>query len=385
MKLGAPVLAAAAVLCIILFAASAFLFFENASLTGSLADARASLNKTKAEKAGLEATLIRTQGSLMDREQQVTDLSSRLGGTELELNETQATLAQREEELQEARNLSQQKEEQLAGLRDEFRALESDIRETQETINESIQWFRDNSEMPPDLRGFSDSVTGDCREGSGYNLACFAFILERDDNFRYLNETTDRLYSLEEIVQRSGGDCEDYSLLLAAMLRSLAKEDPDEELVAWTPSPGEKFTVYERGTRTWYYDGHAVELGALGSVYPYPICYLTDVSGDTPIGHCIVALSTKKAGDAGGLAGLDNARAFEPQNGEYMGRVGTTFHLCADGEMDCAHEGDIIMVMGEDDLYEFGDGRWDSLEIQGGKAGEMLAKVSEAMEALPPG
>lgn len=387
MKLDTATIAAAGAgaLCIALIAASAYLFLENSALKAGMADALASLDKAKAGRAGVEAQLIRVQGTVMERDLRITELSSRLGMAEAELNESRATLAQKESELAEARSSARREEERLAALRQDFEALAEDIRETQETINESVQWFRDNSQMPPELGPIQDSVTTECRDGASYNLGCFAYLLEEDYGFSYLNETSDRLYSLKEIYARKGGDCEDYSIFISAMIRSLATEGNARELVGWEPGPGGTFKVYERGRRYWYYEGTGAWLGHIANVHPYPICYLTDVSGEAPAGHCIVALSPEEIRGTGGLSALEGAKTFEPQNGQYMGAVGRQFHLCADGEEDCAHEGDIVMVIGDTDLYEFGDGEWDSLELQRDNAGAVLDNVSAAMSSFPSG
>ena len=47
-----------------------------------------------------------------------------------------------------------------------------------------------------------------------------------------------------------------------------------------------------------------------------------------------------------------------------MGKIGESFHLCTKGERECENKGgSIIVVIGDDDLYQFKNRRWTSYEF----------------------
>ncbi|MDD5340778.1 MAG: hypothetical protein PHV13_06090 [Candidatus ainarchaeum sp.] len=361
MRLGTGGMAAAVAICAILIAALFVLSADNDSLRGRLAGSQAALNKTSAEKAGIEGTLARAQAALSERELQVGNLTSRLRETEQELNATAALLSQAQDELNSTREELERNAISLAQARQEFASLDENLSRMEESLSDDVQWFRDNSELPASVSYFAPYVMDKCVGSGVLNLGCVSLFMEKRVGFNYIDEPNDRLYTIDEMVARGGGDCEDYSLFVKALLNSLDGEGLG--LLGWKQGSGE-FVTYRSDTGTyWYYHGQGIYLGTLDEASPYAICYLTDLSGPAPIGHCIVALAEGAVESVAGLRNLDGAVAFEPQNGAYMGYIGSggQYHLCRDGEISCGGTpGEIFIVMADDDLYEFKNGRWES-------------------------
>ncbi len=363
MKLGNNGIAAAAAICTILIAALIVLVLANGSLGERLAETEAALNKTSAEKAGIQATLARTQAALLERELQVGNLTSRLAEKELELNATAASLSQAEDELNSIREELERNAISLAQAREEFASLRENLSGMEESLNEDVQWFRDNSRLPDSASYFVQYVMDKCVNDSSLNLGCVALFMEKRVGFRYIDEQNDRLYTIDEMVARGGGDCEDYSLFVKALLNSLPDGSNDLWLLGWKHGSGQ-FLAYRSDSGTeWHYPGQGVYLGRLDETSPYAICYLTDLSGPVPMGHCVVALAGGVIESVADLSNLDGAVALEPQNGAYTGYVGNggQYHLCTDGERSCGGTpGEIFIVMTNDDLYEFKNGKWES-------------------------
>jgi hypothetical protein len=297
----------------------------------------------------------------LERELQVGNLASRLGETELELNATAARLSQTEEELNSTREELERSAISLAQANEDFSALEENLSMMEESLSEDVQWFKDNSRLPDSVSYFTTYVMDKCVDSNVLNMGCAALFMEKRVGFNYIDEPNDRLYTIDEMVARGGGDCEDYSLFVKALLNGLDGEGL--RLLGWKQGSGE-FVTYRSDSGTyWYYPGQGIYLGTLDAASPYAICYLTDLSWPAPVGHCIVALAGGEITSVADLSNLDGAVAFEPQNGAYMGYIGSggQYHLCRDGEMSCGDgAGEIFIVMADDDLYEFKNGRWES-------------------------
>lgn len=358
MKLGAPAIAAVA-LCAALLIATALLLLENGWLSGRLAETSAALDRAGADKAHLESSLASARRTISERERQVGNLTTLLMEREAELDATAARLEQARAELNTTREELEKSATSLAQAQEQFAALRENLTAMEDSLSQDVQWFRDNSRLTPSTDYFSRYVEDKCVDSGTLNMGCVSLFMQKRLGFSYIDEQNDRLYSIDEMVGRGGGDCEDYSLFVKALLNSLAG-DGSLRLLGWKAGAGH-FTVYRSsGGGEWYYSGDGTDLGTLAS-RPYVICYLTSLYGQLPLGHCIVALASGEIESVEGLGNLGGAVAFEPQNGEYVGRIGTDYHLCVNGDRSCGgNAGEIFTVMTNDDLYEFKEGRWES-------------------------
>ncbi|MEW5996026.1 MAG: hypothetical protein AB1657_00315 [Candidatus Micrarchaeota archaeon] len=362
-----------------LFLSTIFLLVQNAFLGSGLAATRANLDErnvqldaANAEIARLNGTLIRTEAELGLAQEELDNTSLELRLTRMDLNETAEELEGTREELRETANL-------LNETMEEFLQLRMEIQNIEESINSSIQWFRDNSELPRTMNSFFYDVDSGCVERGRLRLACVPFLMEKELGFVYKSEFPDKLYSLVEMVHNNGGDCEDYALYLKAMLNRFRNAGADLQLEAWDAGDG-RYIVYTEGDMGWYVEGSPHPLGTLQELNPYVICYTTAFTGSGFDGHCTVALSEKKVDTAAELGNLYGVETFEPQNGEYLGRIGEALRICGDGEAGCGTEiGSIIFVIADDDLYQFMDGEWKSYKLYGDEASGLGEKIDEVV------
>lgn len=353
------------VVAAVLFLWVVFLIWENAALGGELADTRAELSATRAELNDTRGELAGREAQLSATQAELNETRGELGETRAELADTEGELAQREAELNYTQAALSETAETLNETIQEFIAMRGEISGLEESITSSIQWFRENSVLPRSMDRLFWKIDGECKDGNTLRLGCAIFIMEDEVGFSYRNEYPDRLYSLEEMVAKNGGDCEDYALMLKAILNRYKDAGLGPELEAWEQGTG-KYVIYQDDGTVWYMDGKAYPLGSLRGLYPYAVCYTTYVSGMDFEGHCRVALADGEISSASEIGKLGGAQVFEPQTGEYTGKVGEDYGLCAEGETFCDREvGSIVFVIGDGDLYQFKEGGWVGYELYG--------------------
>ncbi|NYZ73695.1 hypothetical protein H0O00_00980 [Candidatus Micrarchaeota archaeon] len=344
---------------------------------------KSQLNETKNQLRATENELNMVRAALNDRENEIAlqkdeianltaDLESkndRIVELEAELNETQT-------ELEEAQTTLQEAQQDIDAIRNETLAMD-------EAINQSIQWFTENSELPSTLKvdRFINKVEDGCEQGNTLNLACISYLMGSELGMVYKNDPTgDRLYSIEEIITRKGGDCEDFSLFFKALLNRFKGQDL--ELEAWERGIG-SYTVYEDTAENmrWYYDNaRGKALGNPEDLHPYAACYWNEIFGTTWGGHCIIMLTAANITSSSDIndANLADAVFFEPQDGKYKGRMDDEFNACADGNETCGEDTyKIVFVITDSDLYEFSDGRWNYYADYGDRLDDILADLDK--------
>jgi len=371
-------LALLACAAVILIAAIAYLYNENSALRMSLGERNAELGIAQKNITALEGRIALNTRTINEKDFDIANLTDTLEDTESMLNQTQNQLLLTISELNETQEELANKTLSLEETRQEFSALKTEIADFQQSLQESIEWFKDNSRLSENLGFFASYARTNCVQERSLNLACVSYIMEKRLGFRYISESTDRLYSLDEMVSRGGGDCEDYALFMRAVLNSMNDTTSSVDLLSWAPGEG-KFIVFESEDRTWYYNGDKVFLPKLGAINPEAFCYVTGYNGEAVTGHCIVALGKRAIMNESDLQGLVGAQTFEPQDGEYKGTIGNDYHICEDGEISCGkNPGDIIIVMSDDDLYQFRDGEWKSFSRFQAETSEFVRKIDTA-------
>lgn len=338
-------------LALIFLVSSIIFFFEIESLKTHSKNLQSQLHLTNSNLSSQIQISQKLNENLSYANLEIKNLSSKLNQTYLELNHTRNQLSQTQNQLSSV-------EFDLGQTRRNLTVIRNELFQVQQEINSSIDWFKQNSYLPQSLVRFEQSTSDDCLDSGYLNLACVSFKMLRVLNFKYKTESPDHLFSLDQMVQREGGDCEDFSLFLKAYLNTL-KTHSDYVLGGWKNQAGERFTVYESGSTTYYYSGVGVELGRISSLFPVVVCYLTSIENGQYQGHCIVALSNEEIKSSSDLSKLNNAVLFEPQNGMYMGKVGLDTYLCSDGNYNCdKYLNTISFVITDDDLYRFENGKW---------------------------
>ena len=272
----------------------------------------------------------------------------------------------------------------LQGLRSEFVSLQSDI-------NDSMKWFRDNSVLQPNVSWNIDliapRVIEDCVDGQDLNLPCVNHILERMATIQYRHDPnsnrTNRFQSIAETASLGSGDCKDYSLLLKAILNTVREKQGGLRIIAWRPGGNQNFIIYPKASLNlgsdetyWYYpNSTGVDIGSLDARHGYVICYALTATE----GHCTVALSDVDVNSSAQLPlALNGADVFEPQDGQYLGKVGREFSLCTGARWwDCTTTPNvIILVIGDKDLYKVQDGSWVGYGDYAQAVGEVAQNLS---------
>lgn len=353
MKFSPPLLLAFCIFALLLISYSVFSFLEIQNLKNTKQSLESNLSQTKnllnlevQKNSNLESNLSKSNSQIQNLSSLLNQTNSSLQFNLILLNQTRNNLATTQTD--------------LTMLRNNLSQIKNELRSIQNEINSSIDWFKENSYLPTSLLSFERRSSDDCLDSGYLNLACVAFKMDRELNFKYKTENPDHLFSLDQMVQREGGDCEDFSLFLKAYLNTL-KIHSDYVLGGWKSQDGSKYEVYRSGSTIYYFNGVGVEFGRISLVNPTVICYLTSIENGIYQGHCIVALATSEIKSAADLKNLKNAILFEPQNGMYMGRVGSDLYLCEEGNYNCdKYLNTISFVITDDDLYHFEEGKWSN-------------------------
>jgi len=383
-----------AIVLAIALAVSAYLAFNVLSLEKDLKQTNTALSDTQNKLTSEEQ-----QNELLTKELSATEneLSQKIGelsDTKSELGATKIKLLQKEIELNKTKKELNETEQNLEEIKGEFDALSIEVGQLDETLSQSIQWFKENAVLPAipnfgdSLRnlwyeGFLNNVNLDCIIDDGSSrtlkLACVPFVMEKTLSFTYKSEDPDKLFSFKEMILKEGGDCEDFSLFTKGLLNLLKKDGKNNDLLleGTAQSSGGKYTIYgdpSAGEAYWYIDNaKGLKLAYLNEIYPYPVCYMVTAAE----GHCIVALSNGKINDTDTINELQDAILFEPQNGQFMGYIGTNLRLCENGDELCSQTSNSIMlIITEDDLYQFTEGEWKGYENYKERVAEIADKIS---------
>jgi len=315
------------------------------------------------------------KSNITKRNEIIMILQERLNESYSDVENLSATLSERETELFE--------------LRSEINSVITSVETLNSNINDSIKWFKDNSLLPVSLSKEYHSLKSDCvledSNDAAVNLGCIPNTMDYAFDFNYRNDlSNDRLYTLDEMVSNSGGDCEDYSLFLKAFLNSVKSDYRDSDsidVIGWEDDPGSGEWFFVTPKKQWgYKDAKAHDFGNLRELTPYMICYITefDASNDTKIGHCTVALSRlDRISNYTDLYRLEGSELFEPQSGNYMGTIGNEITICRQGDEGCEdNPGSAMLVITDSDLYNFADSEWSSYGMWQENTKDFIAKLS---------
>ena len=357
------------VLSLILAAALIASWAEHEGTRAELDKTKSELQKAQNELDQSEAVLEQTQEELRKKNEEISGLNSSVQNKIAEIENLQKELNESEEDLEKTRGILSEARDEIADIRDETEELGDEI-------EQSIQWFTDNSELPDIFK--TERLLGiierRCEESGNLRLACISYLMEDELGITYKTDIgEDQLYSIQEIIDRKGGDCEDFSLFFKATIQSLKTND--FELEAWA-SGGGRYDIYQDDDTVWYYeDAHAVEIGNLRSLNAYPVCYYYGYNATYLLGHCVVMFTEKTISSPDDLTteNLMDANFVEPQNGRYVGKMGAPFTMCSEG--NCEEEYAISFVITENDLYEFSAGEWEYYHGQKERVEELVGEL----------
>ena len=339
------------------------------------------LTQLSANNTKLVRQLDQSSKLLSSQKTQTKEKESELGTAQKDLVDMELQLQAKTQELVQTKTTLANTNADLSRLRSDFLEFRTEIKDLNDSLTDSIRWFKNNSELPSSqafrnevtkvqYEGFLQYAVHDCSEKDGsttkIKLACVSFLMGKLLSFKYISGLLGENYGLYPIstsISRGGGDCKDFSLFLKAFLNFLKNGSTETDFVleGMTPdSTHAEYIIYgarQSGDEFYYYPHYRGEILGTVADYPYVVCYGVDQT----VGHCIVALSQKQITSVTDVNNLLSARTVEPQSGEYEGIIGTDFHLCKNGDEDCERTPrNIYVILSDDDIYQFKDGAWTS-------------------------
>ncbi len=168
---------------------------------------------------------------------------------------------------------------QIYELNSQISKLEEDINLLNEKIKNKLIWIGMNSKIDSS-NPIIEKIKNNCVEYStSLNLACVWYFLHEIYGIHYIYDNNDQLASINETLNKKGGDCEDLSFLFAAVVRSI----PHENVKYLVDSVGSKAIVYDDGVYVYYIPNVSYK-EAVGYNKIYVACGLDE---EGTAGHCL--------------------------------------------------------------------------------------------------
>lgn len=212
-------------------------------------------------------------------------------------------------------------------LNSETQELLQDIEEYETQIEESLEWYQRNSDLDSLEKPWNvkreleqqcyDVVVDKCF----IKLGCLYLVNSEFYSFDYLYDSGDKISSLEEFVNKSGGDCEDYSLFYKAEYNYLLGLCGDKKVVleAWEDNGGARYWASFK--EDWWLQSVKL-IDIEDHIYPNIVCgSLYDLNTGEGGGHCMMAFTEKPITKLSELSYLDGAPLIEPQDGSFNGNI----------------------------------------------------------------
>ncbi len=341
----------------------AYLFLQNSQMQSDISSMNRSITSLEGEKASLSLEKSSLAQSLSGAQQEIASKDSEISSAKKQIESLSSAVSQKDITISTLRSDLQSERDKSGQLASEYQSMQSDI-------NSSMAWFRNNAVFPENY-SWSSSILRtrletDCVENGGFSLACASYVLENVGfaiHYRTDVESSgkaDHLQSLKETINSGWGDCEDYSFLFKSIINMVKRDMPALEIRSYQSGGSGEYPVYPLASKRaqddrYYYVPNAKDapLGTAGKVFPYVVCYNVNAAS----GHCVVALSEKEMLSSQDAQSLSGAKVFEPQNGGYLGTVGSQFGICGTGQ--CSRSpGVIYTIMADGDLYKHDGGKW---------------------------
>jgi hypothetical protein len=215
-------------------------------------------------------------------------------------------------------------------LLEEYTYIKNDLLNFKESINESMDWFKENSTI--DVLNEKEKIEKEllkCIECTSKNCyiktACIdVFVNRRAFDIEYIFDTEtssldDRLQPLQSFLDNKGGDCEDFSLFFTAQLRYLIQYSLDKGkapiIESFIDLKNNNYFIYQN----WYYENSIEYRLNKEFIYPYIACgNLYDIQKDEYGGHCVVLISKNKINNFEEINLLKDSYLIEPQTGRFI-------------------------------------------------------------------
>lgn len=309
---------------------------------------------------------------------QITKQAQTIGSLEKSYNEALENIKTKKENIENIENELDTTKESLEQTETKITDIKTELDSFETQVYESLNWFKQNTDIKElseyeDIRKYIRSRCIQEYENScNLKLACLSHINNKIHGFKYkIDEETssskDKLQNLTQFAISKGGDCEDYSLLVAAEI-NYAKdycisEGLDEFSVESVKHTGDNDIWYAIDNfNKWGYTGSVSYDISTDYRFHYIVCgnYPTeadpnlDTKGEVS-GHCAIAFVKQKLTTTQNISNIfSDMIIFEPQSGflTFNNKIKPiSMHIPADGLKEMPFRYYIWAIIAPDDYY----------------------------------
>lgn len=302
---------------------------KNALLSEEVADMNASLGQAM---ESIKVQGKRSSAIESEMEKQYSGLALDISMLGMDLNITQGRVADIEGEFAAFREEYIELQQDYDAKVQDYLELMGQMEDFEEDLQEKMFWYTENADFGGARKPFLSEIKTECVEDESLNMPCVSFILG-DKGFSYIGEGKDYIKSLEEFEDDGGGDCEDWSLFVKAVINHFREEEGIEEIRVVDFGSQGRFEVYSENNVIYYYPNDGVDI----KVKDMEVACFPITAGR---GHCAIAM--------GGVL-------FEPQDGSYLGEVhweGNDYLIDQGGEIE--------VLISDEDIYVDSGEEWIS-------------------------
>lgn len=338
--------------------------YLNSKMTNELNETKYELEIIIKEKNDLELELNKTNNEIVKKNLQIIEMQNKIKDLEEKINFLSVELDKKNKEL-EIKNL------QYSNATNTIKILKEEVLNIEEKINNYISWFRSNAVLPKNERTniFIRSAKEKCVKENYLILPCLSFLIKYTLDFNYKADENDKLYSIDEMLKRYYGDCEDYSLLFKAIIKEFQKDNYKLKVLG----NGNDLNIIlqeKDGTTYFYRNTSFLELDNLGIYNIYMVCYWEYIENDTKIGHCANLFTKNIISSSKDINNnfLKGSYIIEPQNGFCISEIAnynkkcqsdSPIKFCENNEIDCQDKFNKIVILATDnDFFIFLDDKW---------------------------
>ncbi len=284
------------VVCIVNFLQADSLRAENAALSVEVGELRMELEDARETIAAQGRKVNEVE---LEMGEMRGEMSAELEAISIRIEDTQGRLGELEENFSVFEGEYIELKGSYEAKVEEYSQLIGQLEDFEEGLEEKMYWYSENADFGGRNRNFLNTIEGECINGDTLNMPCVAIMLDQK-GFEYVGEGTDKIKSLDEFEDAGGGDCEDWSIFVKAIINELAREEGVSELeIVHFGKPG-RTDIYEDGNTIYYYPYGSVIVGIEDlNVACFPVSYGK--------GHCAL---------------ISEDVLFEPQDGSYLSGVG---------------------------------------------------------------
>ncbi len=333
--------------CVYNFAQIEKLKQENSGLRVELEAAESRLGEAEGELEAQGARLSSTKEQLEYADSRLEkEMEEGFSGISAELNATKERVGAVEDEFEQFQEEYISLQEEYKNKSEEYESLLGEIEDFEAELEEKMYWYTDNADFGGETKGFLSHIETKCVEGETLNMPCVAIMLEERD-FSYKSEGKDYIKSLDEFEADEGGDCEDWSIFVKAIINELEREEGIDELSLVDFSKSGYMEVYEDDGVVYYYSNEEV----YADLEDVEVACFPVTSG---YGHCAL---------------VSGGKLFEPQEGSYIGEV-----YWEDENYLVEGWGFVEVYIDGEDIHIDSGEKWISYSYFIDKIGEMLEK-----------